>query len=172
MIRWKAYSEKFAAEYAALSGALLEHGSAECGPYLRGTGKPGQAPWLLDWAVIFEDNNYVRVKESFRRCGYPDSGLGERQHFSYHYGPAHAGRDAQGFPETRGAPSAMIRIDEDRQGPHLHLDNENHIPQDRVDGYVIRDANMVDFLQAVIAHRKSGQSLVDLLHLTVRGDHA
>src|SRR5450432_1863648 len=118
MIRWKTFHEHFAAQYASIKNTLLEPKSTECGPYLRTTGAPHQAPWVLDWAVIFADNNYVRVSESYRRCGHPYAGAGESHHLSYHYGQAHSEREDRGFPRKTKVPEALIRIDIDRMGPH------------------------------------------------------
>lgn len=169
MTSWKAYSADFKGKYAALKGDLLEAECIECGPFLRTTSEPARAPWKLDWAVLFKDGNYVRVKEIYR--AFSGSKQGEREHFSFHYGAAHpTDRDSRGMPVTNNtSPPAILRIDVDRNPPHLHLDGENHIEQARVTGFTINDADMVDFLRAVIDHRKDGsKTLAQLLKISVK----
>jgi hypothetical protein len=172
MISWGDYSSWFRSQYVLLTPELLEPGSIECnnGPTLGATSQPRQAPWIVDWAVIFKDGKYFRVKESFRRLGYPNSGYGERQHFSYHYGLAHPTLDSAGFPGTDGPsiPNADLRIDLDKnRKPHIHINSPAHIEQHRVQGYSIKDADMIQFLKAVIEHRKSNVALRQLLNIRV-----
>lgn len=167
MTSWASYLDRFQKEYAVLKTELLKDCSEEIGPFLRPTATPGEAPWLLDWAVIFSDGNYMRVKESFRRCGQPHSGLGQRLHFSYHYGLASQDRDASGFPDINNSHN-ILRIDEDRYGPHLHTKSEDHIPQERVMQYNIHEADPFQFVKMLIEHRKSGENLLELLNITVQ----
>lgn len=167
MIRWKDYVGQFKERYDALKDRIVESDSTECGPFLKSTGKPNMAPWTMDWAVIFADGNYVRVKEAFRQVA--KSKAGERHHLSYHYGPAGATRDNRGIPVTDDAPPAELRIDEDRWGrPHIHMNSKAHIYQDRIIGYTIRDADVSGFLEAVIEHRRTNKLLTELLNIKVR----
>lgn len=173
MIRWEDYLKQFTEGYDTLKPRLLESGSKECngGPILtpRLTPKP-EAPWKAEWAVIFLDGKYFRVKECFNRKGYPHSGAGEREHFSFHYGKAHQNLDTDGYPDIRAAdtPVADLRIDLDRNRmPHIHINSEEHIPENRVSGYSIRDASMFQFLEAVAEHRRTKEPLTALLRITV-----
>jgi hypothetical protein len=174
MMRWDEYLKWFTERYDDLKKDLLEPGSSECngGPIL--TPKPGlppSAPWKADWAVVFRDKKYFRVKESFNRVGYPYVGAGRRVHFSFHYGQAHPSFDADGYPETRATdtPVADLRIDLDgRLVPHIHVNSPEHIDQTRVDGYSIIDANMFSFLEAVAEHRRTKEPLTSLLKITIR----
>jgi hypothetical protein len=121
----------------------------------------------MDWAVLFNDGYFVRVKETYRPL--PKSEAGERDHLSYHYGLAHAAKDSRGIPRIQGAPKPVLRIDVDRHPPHIHMNGEDHIEQARVKGYIIKDADMVNFLRAVIEHRKTRTiPLGDLLNISVR----
>jgi hypothetical protein len=169
MTSWEAYRAEFQRRYDALKGDLLEAECVECGPFLNTTSTPKRAPWKVDWAVIFKDGNYVRIKEIHR--AFTGTKQGEREHFSFHYGPAHpTDRDRRGMPTIgNSAPPAVLRIDVDRNPPHIHLDGEDHIEQSRVVGFTIHDADMVDFLRAVVAHRKDGsKTLAQLLNISVK----
>lgn len=120
--------------------------------------------------MVFDDGYYFRVYECFQRMGAPQAGLGIRQHFSFHYGKANAKFGPDGFPETQtpDTPSADLRIDIDRYlKPHVHINSREHIRQNRVDGYSIKDADMIEFLMAVIQHRKTKQPLHELLNIKV-----
>lgn len=173
MVRWFEYQKWFSEHYDLLKNDLLEPGSIECnnGPIITAKGQPKQAPWVAEWAVIFSDRKYFRVKECFNRMGHPHSGAGYREHCSFHYGSAHPKLDPEGYPETRAAdtPDADLRIDIDKHNPHIHVGSPLHIPQSRVDGYSIQDADMMQFLRAVIEHRRSPhRALTELLGITVR----
>jgi hypothetical protein len=172
MMFWGAYTHWFQIHYDVLKVDLLESGSQECGPILEAKDRkyPASAPFGVDWAVIYGDGKYFRVKEAWNRVGHPPIGGGVRSHFSYHYGDAHPRRDADGFPLTQepDTPDADLRIDMDSTlVPHIHINSPDHIPQNRVQGYSISDASMVDFLRAVIRHRKTQEPLHDLLKITV-----
>jgi hypothetical protein len=172
MIRWAAYSEWFRDHYDVLKYDLLEPGCIEIGPILEPKDRrfPRQAPFGADWAVLYDDGYYFRVKEAFNRMGRPQSGMGLREHFSYHYGRAHPRVDAEGFPLTQepDTPFAELRIDVDRRlDPHIHVNSPDHITQDRVHGYSIKDADMIAFLRAVVTHRKSKEPLHKLLGITI-----
>lgn len=174
MTQWPLYLKRFQEEYDRLKGDLLEVDSVECrgGPLIRATDKryPNEAPWRIDWAVIYPNGKYFRVKESFRRYGSP-SGSGRREHLSFHYGKPHPEFDALGYPKSRPAdnpPVADLRIDIDKDlKPHIHVKSIEHIYQDRVVGYDIENADMIVFLEAVIQHRKNGVPLTELLKIEV-----
>jgi hypothetical protein len=126
----------------------------------------------MDWAVIFSDGKYFRVKESFKPIGYASSRVGEREHFSFHYGTAHPQLDPRGYPHTKpnmNPPAADLRVDIDKNLiPHIHVGPENHLLQNRVQGYDIRNASVADFLEAVRQHRKTpAESLTKLLNITI-----
>lgn len=172
MIRWEDYLKWFSDHYDVLKHDLLSPGSIECngGPVLTPRARPAQAPWKAEWAAKFADGKYFRVKECFNRMGYPNSGAGVREHFSFHYGQAHPNLDSEGYPETRAAdtPVADLRIDLDKHlDPHIHVNSLEHIPQHRVSGYSIRDADMFHFLKAVADHRRTEEPLTALLKIRV-----
>jgi hypothetical protein len=161
MILWAEYVKWFTGHYDVLKLDLLEAKDRRF---------PASAPFGVDWAVLFEDGNYFRVKETFNRMGRPRVGMGVREHFSYHYGRAHPNVDAEGFPLTQehDTPVANLRIDVDRRlDPHIHVNSTDHIPQTRVSGYTIRDADMIAFLKAVIRHRKTKEPLHEILQITI-----
>jgi hypothetical protein len=170
---WADYRRWFIEHYDALKGDFLVSGS-ECtgGPLLRATPRPlpPRAPWKAEWGIIFDDGNYFRVKECFNALGPPNSGAGVREHFSFHYGKAHRNLGRDGYPVMRAAdtPVADVRIDIDRNhDPHIHVNSTEHVPQRRVLGYSIQNADMFQFLEAVRDHRKTKEPLLKLLNITV-----
>jgi hypothetical protein len=176
MARWQEYLREFRALYAALSPDLLEPGAVECngGPDLRCTDPrfPNKAPWRMDWAVIYGDGKYFRVKESFKPVGCASSRVGEREHFSFHYGTAHLELDQRGYPHTMptmNPPVADLRVDLDKNlVPHIHVGSRVHLLQNSVQGYDIGNASVRDFLEAVRQHRKNpAELLTKLLNITV-----
>ena len=171
MILWQAYLNSVTRQYDLLKGDLLEPGHVEIGPILQSKDRrfPASAPFGMDWAVIYADGKYFRVKEAYNRSGPPVIGAGVRATFSFHYGGACSRCDSDGFPLTRESdtPHADLRIDLDWLGPHIHVNSPEHIPQDRVQGYSIRDADVVQFLRAVAKHRKTGEPLPNLLGIKV-----
>jgi len=171
MILWQAYLNLIQTQYELLKGELHEPDHVEIGPILEAKDRkfPASAPFGMDWAVIYSDGKYFRVKESYNRCSLPSIGAGRRAHFSFHYGGACPRRDSEGFPLTQepDTPHADLRIDLDYRGPHIHVGTPEHIPQDRVKGYTIQDAAVEMFLRAVAKHRKTGESLTDLLGIKV-----
>jgi hypothetical protein len=170
-MRWESYKTWFTQRYDKIVSDLLEPGAVECngGPIVTPTVAwfPKEAPWRTDWAIIFTDGKYVRVKESYRRDGSPGSGV--REHFSFHYGVAHPEMDARGFPKSNpkdNPPIADLRIDIDKSLiPHIHVNSPEHLGQAQVEGFSIQDAEMFEFLEAVRDHRKTGDALTDLLKI-------
>jgi len=174
MVSWVRYSREFSEQYDLLKADLLEPGCRECcgGPTLKATDTnyPEAAPFRSEWGIVFSDGYYFRVYESFARMGAPNTGLGKRRHFSFHYGKASDKLDFDGFPEVRkpDTPVADLRIDLDRHNkPHIHLLSPDHIYQDEVCGYSIQDADMFSFLRAVIEHRRAAKTLPELLGIEV-----
>ncbi len=165
----------FEEHYDAIAPIFLLDAAYECngGPTLTCTdpNHPRSAPWKAEWAVVFSDGKYFRVKECFKRLPAPHKGYGEREHFSFHYGNRHPEDDARGFPKTAPRdqpPDADLRIDIDsRLVEHIHVGTKEHISQRRVKGLTIRDANLFTFLEAVLEHRQTGTPLVDLLQIQV-----
>jgi hypothetical protein len=174
MTVWTSYFRWFQERYDAIKDDFLKDGATECGPVLKPTEPhhPKSAPWRADWAVKFPDGKYFRVKESYKRLTvYPNVGNGEREHFSFHYGLAHKDLDARGFPKSNPAakpPVADLRVDIDKDlRPHIHVGSVKHIYQDHVEGYVIKDADMFAFLEAVREHRQTKKPLTELLNIKV-----
>lgn len=139
------------------------------GPILRPTSSQGPVPWKLDWALLFQDGNYLRITENYRPLprtrGFP---RGERDHFSFHFGKDPGPRDARGFPRrVLNDPGTILRIDLDRRGPHIHFAGDNHIPQSRVEGMIIESFDLFVFLAAVQNHYKTGKGLDEILGFKV-----
>jgi hypothetical protein len=125
----------------------------------------------MDWAIRFPDNFYAYVYERW----WPASAFvpghsraARREHFSFHYGPTNPKLTANGIPERdKSKYPAIIRIDCDKNGPHLHFHGEGHIPQARVPGLKILDSDPFIFMQAVIEYRNSGNDFDTILHFKV-----
>lgn len=124
------------------------------------------APWNSDFAIIFENDRYVRVGEYFRELPKPNSGKGALSEFRYHYGPCNRNRDTDGFPKFRREVDLRIDIDT-RNGRHAHYNGENHIPEDRLTGLDFGTLEPFKFVRAVIAHRQGNVPLIDILGFTV-----
>lgn len=164
-MRFSAY-EQWLLEQA--SGTPLEEGCISIGPFATPT-PPDQAPWEMDWTVLFANDHYIRIKEHWYRRGAHLGGVGYRKSFSFHYGPTNPDKDEDGIPLPSVAYPAIIRIDEDDdwRGPHMHFGGENHIPQSRVKGFSITRADMFDFIRAVMKHRETNEGFEIILDFAV-----
>jgi hypothetical protein len=142
---------------------------SECtqlGPFLTPTIDPNKPPWQMEWAIVFDDGLFFRVTENwFKRKSM--GGRGIRHHHSFHYGPANPDRDQYGIPKRSAAYPAIIRVDVDRRGPHLHYAGNDHIPQNKVKGFDIADAEPFVFAEAVMQHRRTGESFEKILKFTL-----
>jgi hypothetical protein len=146
----------------------LEEGCTSIGPFATPT-LVNQAPWEMDWTVLFTDSHYLRVKEHWYRRGVHLGGVGYRRTFSFHYGPTNPDRDEDGIPLPSGEYPAIIRIDEDDdwRGPHMHFCGENHIPQTRVKGLPITRLDPFEFIRAVIKQRRTNAGFDNILGFKV-----
>jgi hypothetical protein len=119
--------------------------------------------WRFDWAILFPDNNYVRVIDHWG----PKKGSlwnSSRNYFSYHYGETPSTFDTRGFPRRYHTAPRVIRIDmKTPHDVHLHYGNRDHIPEAGVHGLTIRNADARDFIEAVLEHRRTHKSFEELL---------
>lgn len=127
----------------------------------------------MDWALLFPEGRYVYVSERWYPLKeWPPRRLrrGRRKHFSYHFGPANPKLQANGIPERdKKNNPAIIRIDCDRWGPHMHFHGEaDHIQQPRVGGMVIEDCDPFVFVRAVLEHRNTSASFDSILNFKVK----
>ena len=138
----------------------------EVGPFLTPTISPNKPPWQMEWAIIFDDGLFFRVTENwFKRKSLGGRGL--RYHHSFHYGPANPQRSTEGIPNRSPAYPAIIRVDVDRRGPHLHYGGNDHVPQSKVHGLDISNADPFIFAKAIIEHRQTGKDLAAIMKFTV-----
>lgn len=163
------YAARLHREYAAFH---LDPTWQEIGPLYKPTIRPNSPPWNMDWAIIFPDGYYAYVYERWYTSGIWIPGKprpGRREHFSFHYGRANHVLKPNGIPEKDKVNCpAIIRIDCDMWGPHLHFHNESdHINQQRVQGMVIQDSDPFEFMRAVIEHRNTGRDFDSIMHFTV-----
>jgi len=157
------YEAWFESEEELLS---LEPGFDVKGPNLLCLGKPGTAPWQLDWAIIFNDGKYLRVTVNYCQLKKNFKGQGKRQYFSFHYGDCSSDRDEDGFPEF--LPQADLRIDIDEVSQkHIHYDSEDHVSEVRVKGLDFDAISPFGFIRAVLEHRKTRKALHEILGFTV-----
>jgi hypothetical protein len=164
-MKYSEYATWLQQEYSQIN---LGPRSAELGPYLGPTVDPDSPPWQMKWAVIFDDNHYFCVTENWWKRRRQFGSQGYRKHFCFHYGPANPVPDQDGIPEPSRSYPAIFRIDCDTHGPHIHFQGEDHIGQNRVDGFAISDAQPFLFVQAVMRHRLSGDGFDEIMQFRVK----
>ncbi len=157
------------AEHASIT---FQPGVTEIGPLHNPTVLPGVPPWNMDWLVKFPDGKQVYLYERWRPRRSPSPStpmLGERFAFSFHYGTSTPLRRLNGFPaRDKTNHPAIIRIDLDLYGPHLHFHGElPHIQQANVRGMTIGDVGPFDFIRAVLKHRETGADFDAIMNFTV-----
>jgi hypothetical protein len=145
----------------------VEPGSTQVGPIYVPTA-PNRPPWNLDWCLRFSDGKHIKLKERWWAKPTRLGGLGYRKHLAFHYGELNPVSDMQGFPvrDSLNFPP-IIRIDSDAYGPHMHYEGKDHIPQSKVQGFDISNADLFDFIRAVQEHRKTGDLFHKILNFTV-----
>jgi hypothetical protein len=123
-------------------------------------------PWTLHLAIIFPDGMYICIYEHYRSLAKADGGGGRLQYISYHYGPASAQKDADGFPVK--SDECILRIDDaPRWGKHAHYEGEDHIPERRLPGLNFDAITAFDFIKAVKAYRETNRPLHEILGFEV-----
>lgn len=141
----------------------------EFGPFTQGTIDPARAPWMLRWWLLFKDNLHIRTTELFERTGnrnIPDEA--KRAQFSFHYGPTPVRRDKNGWPRMDRDSPTIIRIDlAPDYADHIHYAGEDHVPQSRVKGMTILDLDPFQFVEGILRHRRSGESIDKCFGFTV-----
>jgi hypothetical protein len=150
----------------------VEPGCNEIGPRYNPTQFPNSPPWNMDWVIYFPDKKHVYLYERWFPIGPLVAGRtkkGYRKHFSFHYGTTGPINPKTGFPlRDKDNHPAIIRIDSDAYGPHIHFHGElPHIPQSQVDGMLISDADPFEFVKHVLKHRKTGEDFDLLMNFTV-----
>jgi hypothetical protein len=164
-MRFSEYDRWFSEEVNRIS---LEPSCKQVGPFVTPTASPNKPPWQTEWTVLFGDDSYFRVVENWYRRKATLGGTGYREAFSFHYGPTNPDADADGVPLRSPQYPAIIRIDQDDlNGPHLHYNGEDHIPQARVSNLRITDAELFNFIRAVQANRTSGKRFDEILGFKV-----
>jgi hypothetical protein len=148
----------------------------ECGPFCTPTipisNKP---PWQMEWCIKFPDGTHVVVRENYTPMKRLHAPRGYRKDFAFHYGSTPPTCHADGIPVRvrNGAYPPILRIDSDPNiPPHIHFGGEDHILQPRVKGLDIPNANVFDFVKAVIEHKATQKRLDELLGFEVIGQHA
>jgi len=160
-MRYAEYVTWLKEQYAQIE---FESGVIEIGPRHNPTKLPGSPPWNMDWWIKFPDGKHAYLKERWVAMSSLSRGAaaGRRDSFSFHYGTLGNRVRPNGWParEKAGHP-AILRIDRDSKGPHIHFHGEEpHIMQDKVQGMRIEDTNPFAFVKAVLSYRKN-QGQVD-----------
>jgi hypothetical protein len=163
------YATRLLVERASIA---FEPGVTEIGPLHNPTILPGSPPWNMDWLIRFPGRKYAYIYERWFPLRTPSRGgatRGQRRAFSFHYGTLGPLTRRNGFPAIDKANHpAIIRIDLDNKGPHLHFHGElPHIPQEKVKGMSIEDVDPFDFVRAVLEHRRSQADFDDIMNFTV-----
>lgn len=163
------YLPRLVADHASIG---REAGSIEDGPLVRPT-RANSPPWNMDWIVRFPDGKHAYLYERW----LPDPAsprvggvhMGARRVFSFHYGPTPTATRKNGFPARDKANyPAIIRIDNNQFGPHLHFHSEEpHISQVKVNGLNISDLQPCDFMRAVLEHRSTGVDFDEIMKFKV-----
>jgi hypothetical protein len=160
------YRESFLKNAGKLRRELLVKGIEEVGPYLDPTVKDGHdVPWLLEWAFVFPGGFHWKVTEYYSKRAGKEKGI--KANSSFHYGKTSRHRDPYNFPEHLKS-GCVIRIDDsEKDGPHLHYQGIDHIPQTKVDGLDIQRFDLFDFIRAVHVHRERKVPFHELLRFKV-----
>lgn len=163
------YVARLMTEHASIS---FEPGVTEVGPLHNPTVLPGFPPWNMDWLIRFPDGKHAYLYERWFPKKAPSRGgttMGERGAFSFHYGTSGSKTRRNGFPaREKSNHPAIIRIDLDKNGPHLHFHGElPHIMQNNVKGMTIEDVDPFDFVRAVLKHRASQADFDAIMKFTV-----
>lgn len=118
--------------------------------------------WTVEVVFEFNDNTYIDIWENHDRVAKLQ--ICRRIQWHYHYG-AVTQRDDSGRA-TQGAPDdpVELRIDNCGGRPHLHYrQREPHYEQGQVRGLKFDTVCAIDFVRAVLKHRRSKQSFEKIL---------
>jgi hypothetical protein len=155
-----------------LSRASLKFppGTIQRGIGCESTRRPRLPPWQVDWAILFDDGNHIRVRETWESMSHPNFDIGKRRHFGYQYGPA-SGTDEKAMPRTDENSDTILRVDNHPPyGPHVHYNGQNHVTQNNLEGFFqIADAEIFAFIDAVMTSRGSRCDLADYLDFKIKG---
>jgi hypothetical protein len=93
----------------------------------------------------------------------------QRHVFTFHYGPI-VSQDVNGKIDRHHADAVLIRFDKKGGGPpHLHYRNpEPHYDQSRVQGLVLNDVDMFQFIHAALRVRLEKAEFHDVMGFTIR----
>jgi hypothetical protein len=128
-----------------------------------------QVSWHFWQVLVFFDfpDKHIRIWESYDKIAKLD--MSRRTQWSYHYGDT-ATLDENG-DATRGAPDDPLdlRIDTTR-GIHMHyLTREPHYKQEAIKGIDLATVGALDFVRAVLTHRRTGKPLSEVLGFRIEG---
>jgi hypothetical protein len=112
--------------------------------------------WDFCWFLVFGNNDYICCRESW--AGRPP----KRHYLSFHYGPIVRVDNGGNIERDQNNP-LMIRICKSKDGiPHLHYRHPHPFPdykQSQIDGLVLEDVDMFQFVQAVFRSRSNNEEL-------------
>ncbi|HWY56900.1 MAG TPA: hypothetical protein VNZ03_20705 [Terriglobales bacterium] len=126
--------------------------------------------WDFEWWLTFSDKYYVVCHEAWscRKGKQP-----KRHYFSFHYGPiVRTGKN--GNPDRDASNPLVLRIcNSNKSGdpPHLHYKLPHPAPyyeQGRVDGLVLEDVDMFQFVKAVFRSRAEKVDMDKAMGFTLR----
>ena len=126
--------------------------------------------WDFSWWLTFKDRYYVVCHEiwSYRPGKEPT-----RDYLSFHYGPiTHV--DANGKIDRNPNNPLVLRICKSTKScepPHLHFLKPHpapHYDQGRVEGLVLEDTNMLQFVKAVFRARAEKIGMPEAMGFTLR----
>ena len=157
-----AYKRWFEGEHDALDLP------ADCAEPLPPLAYSNQYTWTVEWYLVFANDPkvYIRIFEHFARRSHLQ--LSQRTQFAYNYAPI-TRSDSRGIPAYRPDDPIFVRIDNIARPPHLHPEEDptQHIPQERIEGLVLADLDLFDFVKASLKHRQNGKPMTRQLRYRV-----
>lgn len=162
MSEYQDYKARFAENRAALQ---VPTDCTAHAPQFRATDPIAPPTWDLSWLLTFTDKHYIRCRELWM-CKKPPT---RRHLFTFHYGPI-VSVDRDGNVERHHADPVLIRFDKKAgELPHLHYRNPlPHYDQSRVEGLVLDDVDMFQFVNAVFCVRLGKTDFHDVMGFTLK----
>ena len=162
MSEYQTYKARFAESRAALQ---VPSDCTAHTPQFRAIDLIAPTTWDFQWLLTFTNRHYIRCREFWSCRKNPP----QRHIFTFHYGPI-ISEDANGNIDRHHNDPVLIRFDKKGgEPPHLHYRNpEPHYDQSRVEGLVLDDVDMFQFVDAVFRVRSGTTDFHDVMGFTLK----
>lgn len=122
--------------------------------------------WNVEVVVDFPEK-HIRIWESYDK--FARLQVSRRVQWAYHYGET-ASFDEAGAA-VRGKPDDPLDLRIDTAGGlHMHYGKRNpHYKQEEIEGLDLGSVGALDFIQAVLKHRRTGRPLNSVLGFRIKG---